>query len=91
MILALRVAVVVLLLGAVLGTERVVSRRGKVVAGAGEEVIPEFFEDGQNVVILLIGVGIVVGSMVVSLLIYKCKGRSAAFENSLFQNLEEEN
>jgi hypothetical protein len=43
------------------------------------------------VVILLSGAGIILLSVVVALLVFKFKGRSAAFENSLFQHLEEDN
>ena len=39
---------------------------------------------------LLIGLGLIVVSIFISLLIYKLRKRSAAFENSLFQNLEED-
>jgi hypothetical protein len=38
---------------------------------------------------LLVGLGIIVLSLVIALLIIKLRGRSAAFENSLFQNLED--
>ena len=51
--------------------------------------IPEFFDDSLNVMMLIIGLGIIVISAVISVLICKCKRRSAAFENSLFQNLED--
>ena len=39
---------------------------------------------------LFIGLGIIVVSIVIALLIYKLRKRSAAFENSLFQNLDED-
>ena len=51
--------------------------------------MPEFFDDGRNIMMLLVGFGIIVGSGLVALLIYKLRIRSAAFENSLFQNLED--
>ena len=65
---------------------------GKEVRGqVGEEDLPEFFDDSQNVIFLVSGFGIILLSVLIAVLIYKFKGRSAAFENSLFQNLEDEN
>lgn len=52
-----------------------------------EEVIPEFFDDDQNVYCLVIGVAIILLSVLIAIVIFRVKSRSSAFENSLFQNL----
>lgn len=51
--------------------------------------IPEFFDDDQNIYCLAIGAAIIVLSFISALVIYRVKSRSAAFEGSLFQNLED--
>jgi Na+/H+ antiporter NhaC len=61
------------------------TKRGK------ENTIPEFFEDSLNIYALIVGMGIILLCVLIAFLIFKLKGRNAAFENSLFQNLEEEN
>lgn len=53
------------------------------------ETIPEFFDDDLNIYALIAGFGIILVCGLIGFLIFKLKSRSAAFENSLFQNLEE--
>lgn len=67
---------------------------GSMVGGARrvkENTIPEFFDDNLNIYALIVGLGIILLCLLIAFLIFKLKGRNAAFENSLFQNLEEEN
>lgn len=86
----IRLSIIVLLLGSLVGVMAEggkVGRRGTRVNE--EELMPEFFDDGRNVMMLFVGLGIIVFSLLISLLIFKLRARSAAFENSLFQNLDE--
>ena len=39
---------------------------------------------------LIIGFGIILLSVIVAIVIFRVKSRAGAFENSLFQNLEDE-
>jgi hypothetical protein len=55
--------------------------------GVKEGTIPEFFDDSLNIYALIVGLGIILLCGLVAFLIFKLKSRSAAFENSLFQNL----
>jgi ABC-type proline/glycine betaine transport system permease subunit len=55
-----------------------------------DETIPEFFDDEQNVYCLIVGFAIILASVIIAIVIFRVKSRSAAFEGSLFQNLEEE-
>lgn len=55
-----------------------------------DQTIPEFFDDDQNVYCLIVGFAIILLSVIIAIIIFRVKSRSAAFEGSLFQNLEEE-
>jgi len=57
---------------------------------AGHEEIPEFFDEDQNIYCLIIGMGIIGLCIIIAVVLYRVKSKSAAFEGSLFQNLEDE-
>lgn len=79
-----------LLIGVLVG---MIAARTAVVPGNEPEPhpssIPEFFDDDLNILCLIIGFAIIILSVIVALIIFRVKSRSAAFEGSLFQNLEE--
>ena len=80
----------VLLLAWIVGVTTEGGKVGRRGARVGEEeLMPEFFDDSRNIMMLFVGLGIILLSIVISLLIFKLRARSAAFENSLFQNLED--
>lgn len=60
------------------------------VKAGKEEVIPEFFDDDQNVYCLIVGFAIIILSVIIAIVIFRVRSRSAAFEGSLFQHLEED-
>jgi uncharacterized membrane protein len=60
------------------------------VLPGSEEVIPEFFDDDQNVYCLIIGFSIILLSVIIAIVIFRVKSRAEAFEGSLFQHLEDE-
>lgn len=59
----------------------VVATVGGAVKGEGAtgETIPEFFDDSLNIYVLIIGAGIILVCALIAFLIFKLKGRSAAF------------
>ena len=54
---------------------------------ASSDTIPEFFDDVENIYTLAVGLGIIVLSLIIALVIFRVRSRSLAFDNSLFQNL----
>ena len=52
--------------------------------------MPEFFDDDNNIICLGIGIGIIVVCLLIALIIFRIRSRSAAFDGSLFKNLEDE-
>ena len=44
----------------------------------------------ENVYTLAVGLGIIVLCLIAAIIIFRVRSRSLAFDNSLFQNLEEE-
>ena len=54
---------------------------------ASNDTIPEFFDDVENIYTLAVGLGIIVLSLIIALVIFRVRSRSLAFDNSLFQNL----
>jgi uncharacterized membrane protein len=60
------------------------------VRSGKEEVIPEFFDDDQNVYCLIVGFSIILLSVIIAIVIFRVRSRAAAFEGSLFQHLEDE-
>lgn len=58
------------------------------VLPGSDEVIPEFFDDDQNVYCLIIGFAIILLSVIIAIVIFRVKSRAEAFEGSLFQHLE---
>lgn len=61
-----------------------------VVGISNEESIPEFFDESLNVYCLIIGFAIILLSIIIAFIIFRVKSREAAFEGSLFQNLDDD-
>lgn len=49
------------------------------IAAHDEDVIPEFFDDNQNVYCLIVGFAIILLSVIVAIVIFRVKSRAGAF------------
>lgn len=83
MLQATTILILFFCLAGLISAAEVAAKRKGVMNGT----IPEFFDDSLNIYALIVGLGIILLCGLVAFLIFKLKSRSAAFENSLFQNL----